>query len=436
MLTHARPVAAPTPRSGERYPSLTELATVATGIAERHPTSCRLREIGRSRSGLPLLLLSAGHGSGNVLVTAGPHANEPVGGATALRLAELILEHGPPLSPPDTAWHFVLCLDPDGALRNEGWLRGPFTVRNYIRGAFRPQPGEQPEWFPDASERAALPETRALTGVIDELRPMLQCSLHGVDLGGAFVQLTREVPGVAAALGESVTAQGLPLALGAEDAATWPSAGPGVYVLPADGDGTGVFLEDARRSTWSYAERHGGMTAVVESPMWAVDRVSDPRPHPAAEAAMKEAADLLRDDSAQVANLLAEVETVLPAGHPMVSAARESLAFGPRLADHWSLEALHDDTVAHVTDVEIMARRVPLRAAAMLSRLLEDAPSSDLGEALARLRAFVAEGCAAVERDFAPRWVPIARQVEHQARMVLAIARRVGVQEGRPTRRL
>ncbi|CAM5723527.1 3-hydroxyacyl-CoA dehydrogenase OS=Streptomyces tendae OX=1932 GN=F3L20_12645 PE=4 SV=1 [Streptomyces tendae] len=41
------------------------------------------------------------------------------------------------------------------------------------------------------------PETRALTGVIDELRPFLQVSLHGTDLGGSWVQLTRDVPGLA-----------------------------------------------------------------------------------------------------------------------------------------------------------------------------------------------------------------------------------------------
>jgi len=27
--------------------------------------------------------------------------------------------------------------------------------------------------------------------VIDDLRPFLQCSLHGVDIGGSFVLLTR-----------------------------------------------------------------------------------------------------------------------------------------------------------------------------------------------------------------------------------------------------
>jgi Zinc carboxypeptidase len=426
VLTHARPLAAPAARSGERYPSLKELATAAARIADRHPTSCRLRQIGRSRSGLPLLLLSVGHGGSNILVTAGPHANEPAGGATTLRLAGLLLDHGELLDPPDTAWHLLLCLDPDGARRNQGWLRGPFTLHDYVRGAFRPHPGEQPEWFLAAPPaQAVLPETRALIRVIDELRPILQCSLHGVDVGGAFIQLTRDIPGLAAALGRSSSTQGIPLALGAEDASAWPSPGPGVYVLPVGvDDGTGVFLGDARRSTWSYVERHDGVTAVVESPMWAVERVSDPAPHPSAETATKQAADLLCDGCAQVADLLAEVETVVEAARdPLASAAREALAFGPRLADHWTREELPHDTVAHVTEVEIMARRVPLRAAAMLARTLEPAPARVLGETCDRLSAFVAEGCAAVEREFAPRWVPVAHQVEHQARMVLAIAR-------------
>ncbi|MES4832318.1 M14 family zinc carboxypeptidase, partial [Streptomyces anthocyanicus] len=65
-----------------------ELGARAAALVARYPRHARLRRVGTSRAGSPLLLLSVGHGSRQVLVVGGPHANEPVGGATALRLAE------------------------------------------------------------------------------------------------------------------------------------------------------------------------------------------------------------------------------------------------------------------------------------------------------------------------------------------------------------
>jgi len=63
-------------------------------------------------------MLSVGHGPHHVLVVAGPHPDEPVGGATALTPAERIAR-GERLSaatdPALVTWDIVLCLDPDGA---------------------------------------------------------------------------------------------------------------------------------------------------------------------------------------------------------------------------------------------------------------------------------------------------------------------------------
>ena len=433
-------------RSGERYLAPAQLAAAAANLAERYPARCRLRAVGRSRAGQPLLLLSvsppggslAEAGGDSVLVTAGPHANEPAGGMAVLRLARLLLngELAPAPGEPALAWHLLLCLDPDGACRNQRWLRGPFTLASYHRGLFRPACEQQPEWSPAASPAAPpLPETRALLALIDELRPRLQCSLHGVDLGGSFVQLTREVPGVVAALGGSAARHGMPLALGAEDAASWPSPGPGVFVLPPDPTQASAACQaDPRRSTWCHVERYGGLTAVVESPMWAVDRVADAAPHPNAARAVAQAADELRDGCAHVAEILAAsgAEALLDGGDPLVCAALGPLAFGPRLAAHWRLDPPPAATVARVTELEIMACRTPLRAAAMLARSFErllelaqlppGAARADVARAQARLGAFITASCAAIERRFAPRWVPIARQADHQARTVLAIA--------------
>ena len=62
-----------------------------------------------------------------------------------------------------SAWHFLLCIDPDGAALNEPWLPGPYTLRGHYEHFFRPCAAEQPEWLPadGAVRTAALPETRA-----------------------------------------------------------------------------------------------------------------------------------------------------------------------------------------------------------------------------------------------------------------------------------
>ncbi|MCZ9336744.1 dehydrogenase, partial [Streptomyces sp. TRM76130] len=102
------------------YPTVDELRSRAAALAARHPDRARLRRVGTSRAGQPLWLLSLGHGDRQALVVAGPHANEPVGGATVLRLATRILGDARLTEGADATWNLLLCLDPDGSRRNEG----------------------------------------------------------------------------------------------------------------------------------------------------------------------------------------------------------------------------------------------------------------------------------------------------------------------------
>lgn len=102
-----------------------ELAARAAALAVRGSGDVRLRRVGVSRAGSPLWLLSVGRGARQVLVVAGPHANEPVGGATVLRLAERVLADPRFTVGADATWNLLLCLDPDGLRRNEGWLTAP-----------------------------------------------------------------------------------------------------------------------------------------------------------------------------------------------------------------------------------------------------------------------------------------------------------------------
>lgn len=401
-----------------RYPSVPELISTARALAALRPGLCTLRQIGVSRGGRPLHLLSMGQARRAVLVVAGAHANEPTGGGTLQALAERVLnERG---LRAETSWHFLLCADPDGASLHV--TPAPRSLLDYHLGFYRPAGPEQPEWSPSVLPPDRLPpETVALLGVIDELRPYLQVTLHGTDLGGSWVQLTRDVPGLAEPFAKSAAELHIPVETGASDAAGWPASGPGVRVMPGPGLGVAYpsMPDDARHSTWYHAHRYGGLTAVVEVPMWASDLVDDPAPHPAPAAAMRRLARRLLRDSREVERVLTEALPRLdgPDG-PLLRAARWALGLIPGLSEDWIRRPPIDTTRAYVGSVDAFGRRLPLRAASMLLRVLREADD----RAAPRLEELVASWCDAYAARFQARWVPLERQVEHQSRTVLAAA--------------
>ncbi|MDN0197285.1 M14 family zinc carboxypeptidase [Streptomyces sp. S.PNR 29] len=409
-----------------RYLTWAELVASARALAGRRPGVCTLRQVGASRAGRPLHLLTVGRSRRAVLVVAGAHSNEPAGGSTLLTLAERVA-HERELRA-DTSWHFLLCADPDGASLHR--TPAPRSLFDFHLGFFRPAGPEQPEWAPAMLPADRLPpETRALTEVIDELRPYLQVSLHGTDVGGSWVQLTRDVPGLAEPFAKSAAQLHIPVETGASDAAGWPESGPGVRVMPAPGAGPAYpsLPDDARHSTWYHAHRYGGVTAVVEVPMWASDLVDDPAPHPAPAAAIRRLGHRLLRDTVQVERVL---EDALPrlrgVDGPLLRAARWGLELVPGLAADLMSTPPADGTMAYVGSVDAFARRVPLRAAAMLLRVLQE--SGD--RAAPRLERLVAAWSDAFAERFRARWVPLEHQIEHQSRTVVAAARHARERDG------
>ncbi|MFD3613803.1 M14 family zinc carboxypeptidase [Streptomyces sp. NPDC058676] len=401
-----------------RYPTVNELVASARALAAHRPGVCALRQVGVSRAGRPLQLLSIGHARRAVLVVAGAHSNEPTGGSTLLAVAERVLAERELRD--GTSWHFLLCADPDGASLHV--TPAPRSLLDYHLGFFRPAGPEQPEWSPSVLPPDRLPpETRALTGVIDELRPYLQVTLHGTDLGGSWVQLTKDVPGLAEPFAKSAAELNIPVETGASDAAGWPASGPGVHVMPAPGAGAAYpsMPDDARHSTWYHTHRYGGLTAIVEVPMWASDLVDDPVPHPAPAAAMRQLAGRLLRDSLEVERVLADALPRLRcADGPLLRAARWGLELVPGLAADLTHTPPADDTRAYVGSVDAFVRRVPLRAAAMLLRVLRETDD----RAAPCLERLVATWSHAFEERFRARWVPLEHQVEHQSRTVVAAA--------------
>ncbi|WP_327720070.1 M14 family zinc carboxypeptidase [Streptomyces sp. NBC_00490] len=401
-----------------RYPTVTEILTSARALAARSPALCTLREVGRSRAGRPLHLLSVGRARRAVLVVAGAHSNEPTGGATLLDVAERVLNERELRF--ETSWHFLLCADPDGASLHR--TPAPRSLFDYHLGFFRPAGHEQPEWSPAVLPPDRLPpETRALTGVIDELRPYLQVTLHGTDLGGSWVQLTKDIPGLAEPFAKSAAELNIPVERGASDAAGWPASGPGVHVMPAPGAGAAYpsMPDDARNSTWYHAHRYGGLTAIVEVPMWASDLVDDPAPHPAPAVALRRLAGRLLRDTRQVERVLADAAPRLPEVEgPLLRASRWGLELVPGLAADWMHTPPADNTRAYVGSVDAFARRLPLRAASMLLRVLLEHDD----RAAPRLERLVASWSEAFADRFRARWVPLEHQIEHQSRTVVAAA--------------
>ncbi|MGW6706638.1 M14 family zinc carboxypeptidase [Streptomyces sp. NPDC054956] len=433
------------------YPTPHELALAARALADEHPRTVRVRQAGTSRAGEPLWLLSVGGAHPhdvpagdppttpagnpptvparphrNVLVVAGAHANEPVGGATALSLARRLIR-APADGTAEAAgadWHFLLCADPDGAALHR--TPRPYSLLDYHRNFFRPPGPEQPEWAPSLLAPDRLPpETLALTALIDELRPALQVSLHGTDLGGSWIQLTRDIPGLAEPFGKSAAELRIPVETSASDASGWPSPGAGIFVMPEPGSpAAGAFHpEDTRLSTWYHAHRHAGTTAIVEVPMWASDLVDDPAPHPDPRAALRLLAGRLTTDAARVAALReAAADGTDPAASALLRAVDWTLALIPRIAVEWTgVQAPAEATAAYIGSIDAFGRRLSLRAAAMLLRVLR-AQGHPAAPTVDRL---VTGWCEEFAARFQARWVPVATQVEHQSRVVLAAYERL-----------
>ncbi|MEU3911119.1 M14 family zinc carboxypeptidase [Streptomyces sp. NPDC029721] len=395
-----------------RYPTPHELALAARAMADEHPARVRLRQVGESRGGRPLWVLSvAGRGAGEVLVVAGAHANEPVGGATVLELARRV-SGGPG---DGTGWHFLLCADPDGAELHR--TPRPCSLLDYHRHFYRPPGPEQPEWAPSLLPPDRLPpETLALTGLIDELRPVLQVSLHATDLGGSWVQLTRDLPGLAEPFGKSAAELRIPVETGASDAAGWASPGPGIFVMP-DAGVMGSHSEDTRLSTWCH---RATTTAIVEVPMWASDLVDDPAPHPDPRGALRGLAGRLAGEAARVAELREGVGAADPDAAALLRAVDWTLRLIPQVTAGWTGPGTPAGaTTAALSSVDAFGRRLSLRAAAMLLRVVR-AQGHPAEAALDRL---VTGWCEEFSARFRARPVPVATQVEHQSRTVLAARR-------------
>lgn len=129
-----------------------------------------------------------------VLAYGYAHPDEPQAASALPLLAERAQEY------PQVSWCLVGCADPDGARRNQEWIRQPLTLSGVARGSWRPmREGAQLDYSFPVEARAhyhppqgvsgkppARPESLALAALLEEFSPDLVVSGHGSVLSGSF----------------------------------------------------------------------------------------------------------------------------------------------------------------------------------------------------------------------------------------------------------
>ena len=214
-----------------------ELKASSRQLATQYPNVVQVLQVGQSRQGDPIEALKIGDGARTALLFAMPHPNEPIGSMMLEVLAARLAEDHALGDALDYTWYLIKCIDPDGTRLNEGWFKGPFTVKNYARHYYRPPSFQQIEWtFPVDYETlhfdSPLPETQALMSLIEEIRPDFIYSLHNSGFGGAYFYISEEAPGLYERFYSVVEGQDLPLHLGEPEMPYAIPYAKAVYAFP------------------------------------------------------------------------------------------------------------------------------------------------------------------------------------------------------------
>lgn len=428
----------------DRFPTVDEIDAELDDLARRHPDLVRVRRIGTSRQGHPIRMAVIGGGTRNALVFAGPHPNEPAGFVAVRELARLLCANEGLREALDYRWHLVPCVDPDGARLNEGWYGRPHNREHYARGVHRPAIDEQVEWtFPHLEEPGyfdrVLPETAALARVIDDLGPVLQCSLHNGDYGGAFYYVSSPDRGLAEALAAVPGWEALPVHRAVWEVPDSHVLAPGVMLAPTAGDLAGLAGASggsavSGASSADYARRHGTVTVVTEVPCWEDPLAADTSPCGIRLGDVVEACLQVWDRSEEtLRRLAADADADLRLATPFHRAFREELRMGERLAGGWRALATgsplggRNATVAEQCAFDALPQVLRLRLAGTLLRLLDsEAASGNVRPAIRRTRRAAEDVFAAwlaeAESALPGKAIDIRRQVAVQVGSVLTAA--------------
>jgi hypothetical protein len=415
------------------FPTVDLTGARAAQLARDNPERFTVREVGRSRQGDAIQLVSVGRSDAttSALVIGQPHPNEPIGMATIITIWDRLLADGAGLEGSDVAWHFVPCADPDGTRLNEGWFAGPWTRAHYARNFFRPGAEQQVEWtFPFAADGfavdAPMPETRALMAAIDAVRPNVLASLHNAEMGGAYYYVSPADDALYARLAQVCEERRIPLHRGEPETPLTPQLAPAVYKVPrareiydfATAAGLDPSLLVSGGSSLDYASRHGDVFGLaIELPYWRDRRATDQSPDAGGQtrrAVVVGALDVQEASNARVRELF---DAASPPASPFSDALLSFLRVDEggyidvqRQQAETDAEFERPATVAEVFTARDECHMLRLRMAGMLLRAMaDDSPARP--DAEATFTAWCDEAAADDQAD--P--VPIADLVGVQA---------------------
>ena len=196
-----------------------ELKASTHRLAKKYPDVVEILPVGHSRQDAPIEAIKIGNGPKQALLFAMPHPNEPIGSMTLEYLSQRLAADDALRESLGYTWYLIKCIDPDGTRLNEGWFKGPFSIKNYAHHFYRPPSFQQVEWtFPIDYKTLhfhdPLPETQALMTLIEQMEPDFIYSLHNSGFGGAYFYISHEAPTLYEPFHKLVESQQLPLHLG------------------------------------------------------------------------------------------------------------------------------------------------------------------------------------------------------------------------------
>lgn len=270
-----------------------ELDASSRALAEKYPDVVSVFEIGHTKENYPLLCLKIGSGSKNALMFGCPHPNEPIGTMMLEYFTENLAKNKALRDELDYTWYIVKAWDADGLRLNEKWLKGPYNIYNYSRNFFRPAGHRQVDWtFPvdykDLHFHNTLPETDAMIGLLDQVKPTFIYSLHNAGFGGVYWYMSEGLPALYDQMYHAANKVQVPLNLGEPEAPYCVELAPAVYrslgieqeydylekFSPAGTD-IGASFNVGNNSAPYARKKYGSFTLLTELPYFYDERIMD-----------------------------------------------------------------------------------------------------------------------------------------------------------------
>ena len=234
----------------KEFLTVEELDESSKKLHEQYSDIVDLYEIGHTGNNHPLYCLKIGCGSKNALMFGCPHPNEPIGTMMLEFFTRELAENKELRDELDYTWYIVKSWDADGTKLNEKWFKEPYTLYNYSRNFFRPAGHKQVDWtFPIEYKnlyfKDTLPETEAMMGLIDDIKPKFIYSLHNAGFGGVYWYISKNIHEIFDDMKNAAKKQGVPLNLGEPESHSCVAFDSAIY------------QEMGVRQAYDYLERYG-----------------------------------------------------------------------------------------------------------------------------------------------------------------------------------